>query len=114
MNEKKEQALFEYDAKLSISEAIPMGLQHVVAAVVGIVTPGIMIAKVCQLSPSDTTILIQTSLIFSAVATLIQLFPIFGKVGSRLPVMMGASFAYVPILMAIGADLGLQQFLVPN
>ncbi|MCU9667694.1 hypothetical protein KSH72_027115, partial [Escherichia coli] len=93
MNEKKEQALFEYDAKLSISEAIPMGLQHVVAAVVGIVTPGIMIAKVCQLSPSDTTILIQTSLIFSAVATLIQLFPIFGKVGSRLPVMMGASFA---------------------
>ena len=35
---KKEQALFEYDAKLSISEAIPMGLQHVVAAVVGIVT----------------------------------------------------------------------------
>lgn len=45
MNEKKEQALFEYDAKLSISEAIPMGLQHVVAAVVGIVTPGIMIAK---------------------------------------------------------------------
>ena len=43
MNEKKEQALFEYDAKLSISEAIPMGLQHVVAAVVGIVTPGIMI-----------------------------------------------------------------------
>lgn len=31
MNEKKEQALFEYDAKLSISEAIPMGLQHVVA-----------------------------------------------------------------------------------
>ena len=107
MNEKKEQALFEYDAKLSISEAIPMGLQHVVAAVVGIVTPGIMIAKVCQLSPSDTTILIQTSLIFSAVATLIQLFPIFGKVGSRLPVMMGASFAYVPILMAIGADFGI-------
>ncbi|EOE16107.1 hypothetical protein Q9S_00583 [Enterococcus faecalis EnGen0080] len=38
MNEKKEQALFEYDAKLSISEAIPMGLQHVVAAVVGIAT----------------------------------------------------------------------------
>ena len=34
MNEKKEQALFEYDAKLSISEAIPMGLQHVVAAAV--------------------------------------------------------------------------------
>ena len=114
MNEKKEQALFEYDAKLSISEAIPMGLQHVVAAVVGIVTPGIMIAKVCQLSPSDTTILIQTSLIFSAVATLIQLFPIFGKVGSRLPVMMGASFAYVPILMAIGADFGIAAIFGPQ
>ncbi len=92
MNEKKEQALFEYDAKLSISEAIPMGLQHVVAAVVGIVTPGIMIAKVCQLSPSDTTILIQTSLIFSAVATLIQLFPIFGKSGFTVTSYDGGKF----------------------
>ena len=107
MSEKEEKALFDYDAKLSIKEAVPMGLQHVVAAVVGIVTPGIMIAKVCNLSSGDTTIMIQTSLIFSAVATLIQLFPIFGKVGSRLPVMMGASFAYVPILMAIGGDFGI-------
>ncbi|MTD38113.1 purine permease [Erwinia sp. CPCC 100877] len=107
MSEKEEKALFDYDAKLSIKEAVPMGLQHVVAAVVGIVTPGIMIAKVCNLSSGDTTIMIQTSLIFSAVATMIQLFPIFGKVGSRLPVMMGASFAYVPILIAIGGDFGI-------
>ena len=107
MSIKDEKALFNYDAKLSIKEAIPMGLQHVVAAVVGIVTPGIMIAKVCNLDSADTTIMIQTSLIFSAIATLIQLFQIFGKIGSRLPVMMGASFAYVPILMAIGADFGI-------
>jgi xanthine permease len=107
MIEKEEKALFNYDAKLSIKEALPMGLQHVVAAVVGIVTPGIMIAKVCGLNASDTTIIIQTSLIFSAIATMIQLFPIGGKVGSRLPIMMGASFAYVPILIAIGAEFGI-------
>ncbi|MGK0550740.1 nucleobase:cation symporter-2 family protein [Enterococcus faecalis] len=107
MIEKEEQALFDYDAKLSIKEAIPMGLQHVVAAVVGIVTPGIMIAKVCGLNASDTTIIIQTSLIFSAIATMIQLFPLAGKVGSRLPIMMGASFAYVPILIAIGGEFGI-------
>ncbi|WP_314061130.1 nucleobase:cation symporter-2 family protein [uncultured Vagococcus sp.] len=104
---KKEEALFQYDAKPQLSQIVPMGLQHVVAAVVGIVTPGIMISKVCNLSPSDTTLMIQTSLIFSAIATLIQLFQLFGKIGSRLPVMMGASFAYVPILMAIGADFGI-------
>ncbi|EOL43517.1 nucleobase:cation symporter-2 family protein [Enterococcus caccae] len=107
MSEKEEKALFDYDAKLSIKEAVPMGLQHVVAAIVGIVTPGIMIAKVCNLSSGDTTIMIQTSLIFSAIATFMQLFPIFGTVGSRLPVMMGASFAYVPILMAIGGEFGI-------
>lgn len=104
---KDKKALFQYDAKLPIAEAIPMGLQHVVAAVVGIVTPGIMIAKVCGLNAADTTIMIQTSLIFSAIATVIQLFPIGGRVGSRLPVMMGASFAYVPILLAIGGDFGI-------
>lgn len=104
---KENKALFQYDAKLSVVEAIPMGLQHVVAAVVGIVTPGIMIAKVCGLNSNDTTIIIQTSLIFSAIATLIQLFPIGGCIGSKLPVMMGASFAYVPILLAIGGDFGI-------
>lgn len=107
MSETENDHLLEFNGKVSIVETAPLGMQHVVAAVVGIVTPGIMIAKVCQLSSADTTLIIQTSLVFSGLATLLQVYPLFRKFGSRLPVMMGASFAYVPILLAIGADFGI-------
>jgi len=44
----------------------------------------------------------------SAVTTLIELFPIGGKLGSGLPVMFGISFAYLPSMQAIvggGGDI---------
>ncbi|MBV7389686.1 nucleobase:cation symporter-2 family protein [Enterococcus alishanensis] len=104
---EKTNALFDYDAVPSLIEVVPLGLQHVIAAVVGIVTPGLMIAQACNLSASDTTLIIQTSLIFAGVATLIQLFPVFRYFGARLPVMMGASFAYVPVLITMGANYGI-------
>lgn len=107
MSENKLSGLFAYDGQISVSEVAPLGLQHVVAAIAGIITPGIMVAKVCGLSTADTTIIIQTSLIFAGLATLIQLFPVFHRFGSRLPMMMGASFACVPILLMIGGDFGI-------
>lgn len=83
-------------------QLIPLGLQHVVAAVVGIITPAIIVAGTCNLSPEDSTLLIQVSLLLTGVATLLQLFPIFRRIGSGLPVIMGISFAYLPTLKAIG------------
>lgn len=103
----KENRLFTFDGRPAFTEVMPLGLQHVVAAVVGIVTPGLMIAKICGLNASDTRLIIQTSLVFSGLATLLQLFPLFRRFGARLPMMMGASFAYVPILLSIGADFGI-------
>jgi NCS2 family nucleobase:cation symporter-2 len=105
--DKKTKGLFNYDAKVSFKELAPLGLQHVAAAIAGIVTPGIMVAKACKLNGSDTTLIIQTSLIMAGIATLIQLFPIFRRFGSRLPMMMGASFATVPILLIIGGSYGI-------
>lgn len=107
MSENKLSGLFAYDGHISVDEVAPLGLQHVVAAVAGIVTPGIMVAKICNLNAANTTIIIQTSLIFAGLATLIQLFPIFRRFGARLPMMMGASFACVPILLMIGGDFGI-------
>lgn len=108
MESKKElNALYKYDAKPQFGEILSLGLQHVVAAIVGIVTPGLMIAEVTNLNEANTTLILQTSLVFAGITTLIQLFPIFGRFGARLPVMMGASFAYVPILLAIGAEFGI-------
>ncbi|MGN0975026.1 MAG: uracil-xanthine permease family protein [Gemmiger sp.] len=104
-------SLFEYKGLPPAAQMIPLGLQHVVAAVVGVITPAIIIAGVCGLDAAQKTTLIQASLIMTAVATLLQLFPVFGRIGAGLPVIMGTSFAYVPTLTAIGVEFGFSTIL---
>ena len=106
----KRATVFQYEGVPPLGQMVPLGLQHVVAAVVGIVTPAIMIAGSCGITGADQTLLIQVSLLVTAVATLIQLFPI-GPIGSRLPVIMGISFAYIPTLQALGQQFGLPELL---
>lgn len=105
------QAVFSYTGIPPAGQLVPLGLQHVVASIVGIVTPAILISNTCNLEAADQTLLIQISLVMTALATLLQLFPLFGRVGARLPVMMGISFAYVPTLQAIGARFDLPTIL---
>ncbi len=56
--------------------------------------------------PGGAGALIQASLVMSAVCTFLQLYPIGGRFGSGLPVILGVSFAYVPSMQAIAASGG--------
>ena len=49
-------------------------------------------------------LLIQVSLVFAALSTLLQLYAQKIKLGSGLPVIIGVSFAYVPTMTAIAAQ----------
>lgn len=100
-------SLFEWTGVPPLQEVVPLGLQHVAASIVGIVTPAIMIANVSGLSVTDQRLLIQASLILSALTTLVQIFPIFRKIGAGLPCIFGASFIYVPTLMSIAGTSGI-------
>ena len=104
-------SVFSLDGIPAPGQLIPLGLQHVVAAIVGVITPAIMVANTCNLSDGDRTLLIQVSLIVTALATLLQLYTIKHRVGSGLPVVMGISFAYVPTLLAIGGQFDLPTIL---
>lgn len=110
----KRGSIFELDGVPRLREACPLALQHVVAMIVGCVTPAIIVAGAAAggLNSEDRVILIQASLLMSGLATLLQLFPI-GKrgkfaIGSGLPMIMGVSFAYVPSMQAIAEsyDIG--------
>lgn len=90
-----------------VSQLIPLSIQHVLAAIVGIITPSIIVAGVCNLTDAQKTLMIQVALILTAVATLLQLFPLFKRIGAGLPVIMGTSFAYVPTLEAIGGEFNI-------
>ena len=101
-----EAQLFQFRGRVSASSAIPLALEHLVAMIVGCVTPAIMIAEAVGLGSADRVLLIQTSLVMSAVCTLLQLFPIGKRFGSGLPVILGVSFAYLPSMQAIAATGG--------
>lgn len=105
------ETVFQWNGIPRPGQLIPLGLQHVVAAVVGIITPAILVSNTCGLSEAEKTLMIQVSLILTALATLLQLFPIFRRIGSGLPVIMGISFAYIPTLQAIGAEFDIATIL---
>ena len=104
--QSSQQALFQFRGIPPVGMAISMALQHLVAMVVGCVTPAIIIAHAAGLPQSQRVLLIQASLVMPAVTTLLQLFPIGGRFGAGLPVIFGVSFAYLPSMQAIVSGHG--------
>ena len=102
----RQDLLFQFHGTPPIGTSLSLALQHLVAMIVGCVTPPIIIAGAIGLSQADRVLLIQASLVMSAVSTLLQLFPIGKRFGSGLPVILGVSFAYVPSMQAIAASGG--------
>ncbi len=105
-------SVFDLNGVPRFGQALPLALQHVVAMIVGCVTPAIIVSGVAGLNDRDRVILIQAALFTSALSTLLQLFPFIRfrnfQLGSALPVIMGISFAYVPSMQAIAetSDVG--------
>ncbi|KMZ53512.1 uracil-xanthine permease family protein [Dorea sp. D27] len=108
-------SIFDLNGVPDIKQALPLALQHVVAMIVGCVTPAIIVAGVAGLSEKDSVILIQAALIVSGISTLIQLFPFVRTrwltIGSGLPIIMGISFAYLPSMQSIAADFDIPTIL---
>ncbi len=111
MNAKKsartESTLFELNGKPSWGASVPQALQHVLAMLVGNITPPILVAQLLGLPEEEKILLMQAAMIIGGLTTLIQLFPIFGF-GMGLPNVMGVAFAYMPILTAIGMNYGIR------
>lgn len=98
--------LFKLDGKPTLGESFPQAMQHVLAMVVGNITPPMLIAGTCGLGAADQTMLMQSAMIIGGITTLLQLFPVFGF-GMGLPCVMGVAFAYMPILTTIGMQYGI-------
>jgi len=103
-------SIFELDGVPPLKEALPLALQHVVAMIIGCVTPAIVVAGVAMenggMTADGKIMLIQSALVIAAIATAIQLFPIGKKIGSGLPVIMGVSFSYLAALQTITSNYG--------
>lgn len=96
----------------ALYKAIPLGIQHVLAMFVSNVTPAIIVAGAAGFgfgsnSPDfpELLYLIQMSMLFAGVATLLQTITI-GPVGAALPIVQGTSFAFIPIMIPLVAGKG--------
>lgn len=97
--------LYKLDGKIPVTQAIPFGLQHILAMFVANISPILIVAGTCNLSASQTAMLIQSAMIIVGIGTLIQLFPIW-RIGSGLPIVMGISFTFVSVFCYIGPTYG--------
>ena len=91
-----------------LGQAVPLGIQHVLAMFASNVTPSIIIAGAAGLAfgGAEQIYLIQMAMLFAGIATLFQTIG-FGPVGSRLPIMQGTSFAFVSVLFVVAKTQGL-------
>ena len=98
--------LFLLNGKPSWGQAFPQAMQHVLAMLIGNITPPMLIATTLALPASDKILLTQAAMTIGGITTLLQLFPVLGF-GMGLPSVMGVAFAYMPILTMIGTQYGI-------
>jgi len=101
-----------------IAKAVPLGIQHVLAMFVSNVTPAIIVCGAAGFgygsdSPDfpQMIYMIQMSMFFAGIATLIQTIGI-GPAGARLPIVQGTSFAFIPIMIPLVAGKGVEAIAV--
>ena len=105
MARKKTRASGASNKKLPLNQSIPLGIQHVLAMFAGNITVPIIIAGIFGQTVEEKIFLIQMALFVAGVATVIQTVG-YGRIGSRLPIIQGTSFAFIPV-MAPFAKAGL-------
>ena len=101
---------YKFDGKLPLSQAIPLGLQHVMAMFVGNLTPLLIITGACGIGAGSEyeaiqVSLLQNAMIIAGIVTLIQLFAI-GPIGGKVPVIMGTSSGFIGVFSSVAKIMG--------
>ena len=93
---------YQFEGRIPLSQAIPLGLQHVMAMFIGNLTPLIIVMGACGLTADAgfaelRTALLQNAMIIAGIVTLVQMFSI-GPVGGKVPIVMGTSSGFLGVL----------------
>lgn len=77
-------------------------LQHLLAILIPIVTPGLLICGALNVPAHETTMILSMSLMISGIATFLQCKRV-GAFGAGLLIVQGTSFNFIAPIMAIGS-----------
>lgn len=103
-------SIYQLDGKISLKQAIPLGMQHVLSMFVGNVSPLIIICGMLQMPADQKTMLIQNAMFIAGIVTLIQLYPIW-RIGAGLPIVMGTSSGFLPTVQATAVTYGYEAVM---
>ena len=92
---------YPVDSKPPFGLTLLLALQHLLAALGGIIAIPLVIGNVLKLPTPDTIVLVNAALLVSGIVTIIQCRGI-GPIGLRLPSVIGTSFTFVAAALAIG------------
>lgn len=92
---------------MKLSEAIPLGLQHILAMFASNLTPILIIAPACGITIGSElyTDIIQNAMFVAGVVTLVQIISI-GPIGGKLPIVMGTSGGFIGVMLSIVSSMG--------
>lgn len=97
----------DLEGRIPLNQAIPLGLQHVLAMFAGNLTPVILIAGACGITAGSElqVALLQNAMLVAGLVTLVQLFTV-GPVGGRLPIVMGTSSGFIGVCSSVAGVMG--------
>lgn len=100
---------YELDGRVPLGQAIPLGLQHVLAMFVGNLSPLLVLMGICGITAQEglaalRVSLLQNAMLVAGLVTLLQLYPI-GPVGARLPIVMGTSSGFLGVHKSVAVGL---------
>ena len=100
---------FQLDGKMPLSQAIPLGLQHVLAMFVGNLTPLLIITGTCGIASGEFAglqlTLLQNAMLIAGIVTLVQLFAV-GPIGGKVPIIMGTSSGFIGVFNSVASTMG--------
>ncbi|WP_420547279.1 uracil-xanthine permease family protein [Curvivirga sp.] len=91
-----------------LQQAVPLGIQHVLAMFASNVTPAIIISLAAGFAfgSAEMVYMIQMVMVFAGIATLIQTVGL-GPIGAKLPIVQGTSFAFIPVMIPVVKTAGM-------
>ena len=99
---------YQFEGRIPLKQAIPLGIQHVLSMFVGNLTPLMIICAACGITSSEPALyvtLLQNSMLVAGLVTLVQLFSI-GPIGGKVPIIMGTSSGFLGVMQSICAQMG--------
>lgn len=101
----------DFKGRLPLRQAIPLGLQHVLAMFVGNLTPILIITNLCAAAggaedfAAIQVALLQNAMLVAGIVTLVQLFSI-GPIGGQVPIIMGTSSGFIGVFQSVVGVMG--------